>query len=85
MMAPTTLKVLVAPSAGRLRLLPPQSFREGSEWVEAGQAVARLEQGRRDTVLRAPVEGRVASVLGLEGEPLLPGQPVLAIDPDVAA
>jgi multidrug resistance efflux pump len=47
--------------------------------------VARLEQGRRDTVLRAPVGGRVASVLGLEGEPLLPGQPVLAIDPDVAA
>jgi biotin carboxyl carrier protein len=81
-MAPTTLKVVVAPTAGRLRLLPPKLFRNGSEWVEAGQAVARLEHGRGDTVLRAPVEGRVAAVLGLEGEPLIPGQPVFAIDPD---
>jgi biotin carboxyl carrier protein len=83
-MAPTTLKVVVAPTAGRLRLLPPVLFRDGSEWVEAGQAVARLEQGRGDTILRAPVGGRVAAVLGLEGEPVLPGQPVLAIDPDTS-
>jgi biotin carboxyl carrier protein len=82
MMAPTTLKVVVAPSAGRLRLLPPRMFRNGSEWVEAGQPVARLERGRVDTLLRAPVGGRVAAVLGLEGEPVLAGQPVLAIDPD---
>jgi biotin carboxyl carrier protein len=81
-MAPTTLKVVVAPTAGRLRLLPPRSFRNGSEWVEAGQAVARLEHGSRNTFLRAPVDGRVATVLGLEGEPVLPGQPVFAIDPD---
>jgi hypothetical protein len=27
----------------------------------------------------------VAAVLGLEGEPVAPGQPVLAIDPDVEA
>ena len=83
MMAPTTLKVVVAPSAGRLRLLPPTRFRNGSEWVEAGQPVARLEQGRGDTILRAPVGGRVASVLGLEGEPMFQGKPVLAIDPDL--
>jgi biotin carboxyl carrier protein len=81
MMSPTTLKVVVAPSAGRLRLLPPRSFREGSEWVEVGQALARLENGRGDTVLRSPVGGRVASVLGLEGEPVIRGQAVLAIDP----
>lgn len=81
-MAPTTLKVVVATTSGRLRLLPPRLFRNGFEWVEAGQAVARLEHGRRDTVLRAPVDGRVASVLGLEGEPMAPGQAVYAIEPD---
>ncbi len=85
MMAPTTLKVMVAPSAGRLRLLPPTRFRNGSEWVEAGQPMARLEQGRGDTILRAPVDGRVTAVLGLEGEPMFPGQPVLTIDPDLPA
>jgi biotin carboxyl carrier protein len=82
MMAPTTLKVVVATESGRLRLLPPRLFRNGSEWVEAGQAVARLEHGRRNTFLRAPVDGRMAAVLGLEGEPVLPGHPVFAIEPD---
>jgi biotin carboxyl carrier protein len=85
MMAPTTLKLVVATSAGRLRLLPPTRFREGSEWVEAGQPVARLEQGRGDTIVRAPVGGRVTAVLGLEGEPMAPGQAVLTIDPDLPA
>jgi biotin carboxyl carrier protein len=85
MMAPTTLKGVVATSAGRLRLLPPTRFREGSEWVEAGQPVARLEQGRGDTIVRAPVGGRVTAVLGLEGEPMPPGQAVLTIDPDLPA
>ena len=85
MMAPTTLKVVVAQSAGRLRLLPPERFREGSEWVVAGQPLARLERGRGNTLLTAPVGGRVTAVLGLEGEPVLPGHAVLTIDPDLEA
>ena len=75
------LRVVVAPGPGRLRLLPPRRFRDGSEWVDPGQPVARLEQGGGDTVLRAPVGGRVAAVLGLEGEPVAPGQAVMAIEP----
>jgi biotin carboxyl carrier protein len=76
-----TFKVVVSPGAGRLRLLPPQRFENGAEWVEEGQAVARIEQGRGEVVLRAPVGGRVAAVLGLEGEPVAAGHPVMAIDP----
>lgn len=75
-----TLKVVVSPGAGRLRLLPPQRFENGAEWVEEGQPVARIEQGRREVVLRAPVGGRVAAVLGLEGEPVAAGHAVMAID-----
>lgn len=78
-----TLRVIVAPGPGRLRLLPPQRFRGGAEWVEPGQPVARLQQGAREVVLTAPVGGRVAAVLGLEGEPVVRGQAVLAIDPEV--
>jgi biotin carboxyl carrier protein len=76
-----TFKVVVSPGSGRLRLLPPQRFEDGAEWVEEGQAVARIEQGRGDVVLRAPVGGRVAAVMGLEGEPVAAGHPVMAIDP----
>jgi biotin carboxyl carrier protein len=76
-----TFKVVVSPGSGRLRLLPPQRFEDGAEWVEEGQAVARIEQGRGEVVLRAPVGGRVAAVLGLEGEPVAAGHPVMAIDP----
>ncbi|HEX2029932.1 MAG TPA: hypothetical protein VHL78_00820 [Actinomycetota bacterium] len=77
-----TLRVVVAPAPGRLRLLPPQAFRGGAEWVERGQPVARLQQGASEVVLTAPVGGRVAAVLGLDGEPVVRGQAVLAIDPE---
>jgi len=49
--------------------------------VEAGQPVARLQQGRVEVIVRAPVTGRVSAVLGLEGEPMIAGQAVLAIEP----
>lgn len=81
---PTSLRVLVSPAAGRLRYLPAQRFAGGRELVEAGQAVARLQQGTREVFVHAPVSGVVTSVLGLEGEPVLQGQAVLAIEPEVA-
>lgn len=81
---PTSLRVLVSPAAGRLRFLPPQRFAGGRELVEAGQAVAWLQQGSREVLVHAPVSGVVTSVLGLEGEPVLQGQAVLAIEPEVA-
>lgn len=82
--APVSLRVVVAPGPGRLRLLPPRSFRGGFEWVEAGQPVARLEHGRLRLELRAPVRGRVSAVLGLEGEPVAAGHAVMAIEPEAA-
>lgn len=77
----TTFKVLVSPGSGRLRFLPPRRFARGMEMVEAGQPVARLQQGRVEVIVRAPVTGRVSAVLGLEGEPMIAGQAVLAIEP----
>jgi biotin carboxyl carrier protein len=50
--------------------------------VERGQPVARLVQGSHEVLVRAPVEGRVAAVLGLEGEPVTSGQAVMAIEPE---
>lgn len=81
---PTTLRVLVSPGTGRLRYLPPRRFAGGHELVEAGQPVARILQGSREVILRAPVGGVVSSVLGIEGEPVVAGQAVLAIEPDAS-
>jgi biotin carboxyl carrier protein len=76
------LFLVVTPAAGRIRLLPPRRFHAGKEVFEAGQPVARLEQGERNTLVRAPVGGTVASVLAIEGEPVRPGQPLFAIEPE---
>ncbi len=82
--APTSLRVVVSPAAGRLRYLPPRRFANGMELVEAGQPVARLTGPSEEILVRAPVAGIVSSVLGVEGEPVVAGQPVLAIEPEVA-
>jgi biotin carboxyl carrier protein len=79
---PTSLRVVVSPAAGRLRYLPPQRFVGGAELVEAGQPVARLLAAGEEILVVAPVGGRVSSVLGIEGEPVVRGQAVLAIEPD---
>lgn len=80
---PFSLRVVVSPAAGRLRYLPPRRFRGGLELVERGQPVATLTGGDEEVVLTAPVDGVVSSVLGIEGEPVVPGQAVLAIEPEV--
>jgi biotin carboxyl carrier protein len=80
-----TLRVLVSPGHGRLRLLPPLRFENGFELVSRGQPVARLEQGRQDVILRSPVDGRVTAVLGLEGEPVVTGQAVMEIEPELVS
>jgi biotin carboxyl carrier protein len=50
--------------------------------VERGQPVARLVQGSREIDIVSPVGGRVSSVMALDGEPLVAGQAVMAIEPD---
>ena len=81
---PTTLRVLVSPGRGRLRFLPPERFHAGRELVAAGQPIARLTEGGVEVILRAPVDGMVSSVIGLEGEPMVAGQAVLAIEPQAS-
>jgi biotin carboxyl carrier protein len=71
------LRMVVAPSPGRVRLLPPVRFHE---WVAAGQPVARIEHGGTAVEIAAPVDGRVTSVLAIEGEPVVAGQPLMAIE-----
>ncbi len=79
---PLRFRLVLTPGAGRVRLLPPRRFIRGREVVEAGQPLAHLEQGHRHTVIRTPITGAVSSVLAIEGEPVVPNQPLFAIEPE---
>jgi biotin carboxyl carrier protein len=74
------VRLLVSPAAGRLRHLPPAQFHGEHEWVSAGQPVAVIEQGSRSVEVRSPIDARVAGVLVRDGEPVLPGQPLVWLD-----
>jgi len=73
------ISLAVAPVAGRVRLLPPKAFAEGREVVTKGQAVAVVEGGVVRGTVVAPVAGVVDGLLVHEGEPVVTGQPVLAV------
>ena len=70
--------LLVSPCSGRLKILPPREFSAGSEWVEAGQPVARIEDshGKAAADVLATHRGRLGGIMGRDGEPVRAGQPV---------
>ncbi len=74
------IRMVVSPSGGRLRLLPPSRFHDGEEWVSAGQTIAIVENGPVIHEVRAQHEARVAGVLVRDGEPVAPGQPLVWLD-----
>jgi biotin carboxyl carrier protein len=76
-----SITLLVAPNAGRLRILPPRQFEAGSEWLEAGQAVVRVERGADADLILSPAAGRLGGVLGRDGEPVKAGQAVAWMEP----
>jgi biotin carboxyl carrier protein len=75
------ITLLVAPHAGRLRILTPRSFAADGEWVEAGQPVVRIERGQHEDVVVSPARGRLGGVLGQDGEPVKAGQAVAWMEP----
>ena len=70
------ITLMVAPVPGRVRVLPARHFRGGREWIEHGEAVARIEHEGRSDVILAPVSGAMGGVLTRDGEPVKAGQPV---------
>jgi biotin carboxyl carrier protein len=75
-------RLLVSPVAGRLRHLPPTTFRSGEEWVSAGQTVVVVERGSDVVGINSPVDGRLSRMLARDGEPVSPGQPLAWLEQD---
>lgn len=74
--------LVISPAAGRMRHLPPIHFREGQEWVAAGQPVAVIEQGTVSIEVKSPFDAIVAGILVRDGEPVQPGQPLVWLESD---
>jgi len=77
-----SFRLLVSPVTGRVRHLPPATFRVGHEWVSAGQAVAIVEHGSEEVEVRSPIEARVGRMLVTDGEPVVQGQPLVWLEQD---
>ena len=75
------IALMVAPRTGRLRILTPRSFRNGREWLEAGQPVAEIHNGGRPHLIVAPARGSLGGVLGADGELVETGQLVAWMEP----
>jgi biotin carboxyl carrier protein len=73
------LWVVVAPGAGRIRLLPPVRFAHGAEVVARGQRIAVVQTSGGDRDVVTAVGGVVDGLLVHEGEPVHAGQPVMAV------
>ncbi len=75
------ITILVAPHAGRLRILPPERFWAGHEVVEVGQAVAVVEVADDGyDLVRSPVRGRLGAVLGRDGELVTRGRAIAWVE-----
>lgn len=80
-----TLQSAIAASEAELALIPLQL---GARQDELGARLLEIERRlteaevQRETVVRAPVSGRVTSLVAFPGQSVTPGQTMLAILPD---
>jgi biotin carboxyl carrier protein len=67
-------RVVVAPCSGRFVPLPPEVFTSEGEWIEPGQAVGRVQNGRTVVDVRSPFRGWMMGMLALPGQPVREGE-----------
>jgi biotin carboxyl carrier protein len=67
-------RVVVAPCSGRFYPLPPEVFTSEGEWVEPGQAIAEVANGRSTMAVRSPFRGWMMGMLALPGQPVREGE-----------
>ena len=67
-------RVIVAPTSGRFRPLPPETFTSEGEWVEVGQAVGEVLNGSDVTIVRSAFSGWMMGMLALPGQPVKTGE-----------
>jgi biotin carboxyl carrier protein len=69
-------RVVLAPTAGRFRSLPPDAMTTEGEIVVAGQAIAVVECGGDHSPVTSQHTGFLMGLLAAHGERVRAGQPV---------
>ena len=72
-------RVVVSPCSGRFHPLPPESFTTEGEWVEPGQVLAEVHNGKTVVEVRSAFRGWVMGMLALDGQPVKDGDALLWI------
>jgi biotin carboxyl carrier protein len=67
-------RLIVAPTTGRFRPLPPEVFTTEGEWVEPGQAIAEIAVGNDTVTVESPFRGWMMGMLALPGQPVRSGE-----------
>jgi biotin carboxyl carrier protein len=67
-------RMVVAPCAGRFVPLPAEIFTTEGEWVEPGQALARILSAGVPIDVRSPFRGWLMGMLALPGQPVQEGE-----------
>lgn len=67
-------RLVIAPTAGRFHPLPPQIFTSEGEWVESGQALAEVNDGRELIPVISSFSGWVMGMLVVPGQPVSEGE-----------
>ncbi len=67
-------RLVIAPTAGRFHPLPPQIFTCEGEWVERGQALAEVSDGRDLVPVISSFSGWVMGMLAMPGQPVVQGE-----------
>jgi biotin carboxyl carrier protein len=69
-------RVVVAPTLGVFRPLPPEVVTTEGELVSAGQVIGLLVASGEEVPVRSPFSGYLMGMLAVEGERVREGQPV---------
>lgn len=71
---PLRERLVIAPCAGRFRLLPPEIFTTEGEWVVVDQTVAEIVTGTGVIPVYSSFEGWMMGMLVVPGQPVSRGQ-----------
>lgn len=74
-------RLVVAPSVGVFRALPPETVTAEGEWVAKGQAIAVVEAVGIERTVNSPHRGLLMGLLARDGERVRAGQPVAWLRP----
>ena len=74
-------KVVVSPATGKFQPHPPEIFTTEGEWVQSGQVLGEIENGREAIHISSPFAGWMMGMLAIPGQPVKTGDPLFWIRP----